>query len=44
MLKLLSYELSHPLSILFQHILDEGQFPTIWESSNIIPLFKKGDN
>ena len=29
MLKLLSYDISYPLSIVFQSILDEGQCPTI---------------
>ena len=40
MLKLLSYEISYPLSIVFQRILDEGQCPTIWKLDNIIPIFK----
>ena len=44
MLKLLSYEISYPLSIVFQRILDEGQCPTIWKLANIIPIFKKGDH
>ena len=44
MLKLLSYEISYPLSIVFQCILDEGQCPTIWKLANIIPIFKKGDH
>ena len=44
MLKLLSYEISYPLSIVFQRILDEGQCPIIWKSVNIIPIFKKGDH
>ena len=43
-LKLLSYELSYPLSIVFQRILDEGQCPTIWKLANIIPIFKKGEH
>ena len=44
MLKLLSYEISYPLSIIFQRILDEGQCPTIWKLANIIPIFKKCDH
>ena len=44
MLKLLSYEISYPLSIVFQRILDEGQCPTIWKLANIIPIFKKGNH
>ena len=44
MLKLLSYEIYYPLSIVFQRILDEGQCPTIWKLANIIPIFKKGDH
>ena len=43
MLTLLSYEISYPLSIVFQRILDEGQYPTIWKLANIIPIYKKGD-
>ena len=44
MLKLLSYEISYPLSIVFQRILIEGQSSTIWKLANIIPIFKKGDH
>ena len=44
MLKILSYDISYPLSIVFQRILDEGQCPTIWKLANIIPIFKKVDN
>ena len=44
MLKLLSYEISYTLSIVFQRILDEGQCPTIWKLANIIPIFKKCDH
>ena len=44
MLKLLSHKISYSLSIVFQHILDECQCPTIWKLANIIPILKKGDN
>ena len=44
MLTVLSYEISYPLSIVFQRILDEGQCSTIWKLANIIPIFKKCDN
>ena len=43
LLKTLSFELCHPLSIIFTNILDSGIFPDIWKISHIIPLFKKGD-
>ena len=42
---ILYYEISYPLSIVFQPILDEGQCPTtIWKLANIIPIFKKYDH
>ena len=44
MFMLISYEISYPLSIVFQRILDEGQCPNIWNLANIIPIYKKGDH
>ena len=43
LLKKLSFELCHPLSIIFTNILDSGICPDIWKISHIIPMFKKGD-
>ena len=43
LLKKLSFELCHPLSIIFTNILDSGICPDIWKISHIIPIFKKGD-
>ena len=34
--------LAHPLSIIFQHSLDEGIVPSLWKKSIMIPIFKKG--
>ena len=34
MLKLLSYEISYPLSIVFQRFLDEGQCPSFYNYIN----------
>ena len=42
-LKKLSFELCHPLSIIFTNILDSRICPDIWKISHIIPIFKKGD-
>ena len=44
MLNLLSYELAHPLCIVFQRIIYEDQCSTIWKSANIITIFKKGNH
>ena len=41
-LKELSYELSFPLSILFNKCLSTGFVPTDWKRANVTPLFKKG--
>ena len=43
LLKILSFELCHTLSIIFINILDAGIFPDIWKISHIIPILKKGD-
>ena len=43
LLKKLSFELCHPLSIIFINILDSGKCPDIWKISHFIPIFKKGD-
>ena len=43
LLKKLSFELCHPLSIIFTNILDSGICPDIWKISHIIPIFKKCD-
>ena len=41
LLKKLSFELCHPLSIIFTNILDSGIFLDIWKISHIIPYSKK---
>jgi hypothetical protein len=42
-LKELSYELSTPLSDLFNYSLSKGYFPESWREANVTPLFKSGD-
>ena len=41
--KQFSYELSIPLTILFNKTLSAGVCPDIWKVSYIVPIFKKGD-
>ena len=43
MLKLVSKEVSTPLSILFNKSFNEGNFAMKWKESNVLPLHKKGD-
>ena len=41
-LKKCSTELAAPLSMVFNHCLDAGQWPSLWKCSNVIPVHKKG--
>ena len=41
-LKVCSFELCTPLSIIFNRFLDDGICPDNWKKSDVIPLFKKG--
>ena len=41
--KQFSYELSIPLTILFNKTLSAGVCPDMWKVSYIVPIFKKGD-
>ena len=43
LLKLVSYEISIPLEILFNKSLNEACFPSTWKLAHVIPIFKKGD-
>ena len=38
-----SYDLSLPLSIIFNKSIENGSCPIKWKYSFIIPIFKKGD-
>ena len=42
-LRVASEELSPILSSIFQFSLDSGEVPSDWRSTNIVPIFKKGD-
>ena len=42
LLKELAPSLSHPLSILFQSLLNEGVFPRDWLVAHVSPIYKKG--
>ena len=35
--------LARPLSSLFNRILEQGHFPTVWKPGNVCPLYKKDD-
>ena len=41
--QMFSYELSIPLTLLFNKSLSLGVFPNKWKLSFIVPIFKKGD-
>ncbi|MCG8095193.1 MAG: hypothetical protein JAZ17_16505 [Candidatus Thiodiazotropha endolucinida] len=43
MLKAVAREVSIPLSIIFNRSFSEGCFAEIWKTSNVLPLYKKGD-
>ena len=43
LLKKLSFELYHQLSMIFTYIQESGICPVICKISHIIPIFKKGD-
>ena len=42
-LRACSYSLCEPLTYIFKRSLNVGEFPTLWKSSNIVPIFKQGD-
>ena len=42
-LKKAAHELSVPLAIIYQKVLDEGVCPTEWKCANVTPIHKKGD-
>ena len=42
LLKEFAFELSSPLTLIFQASLKQGQPPSDWKHANIIPIFKKG--
>lgn len=35
-------DINHPLTRIFEKILNEGQVPTDWKEANVIPIFKGG--
>ena len=43
MLELCCPDLSIPLKIIFDNILDTGDFPEQWKEANITPAHKKND-
>ena len=42
LLKECSKELAFPLHLIFKRCLEEGQWPSQWKCSNVIPVHKKG--
>ena len=38
-----AFELTKPLTVLFQKFLDSGEIPNTWKTTNFVPVFKKGD-
>ena len=42
LLKRCANELAYPLHVIFTRCLSEGQLPTDWKSSTVLPIFKKG--
>ena len=44
MLKLCARSICKPLALLFENCLASGEFPNVWEKSDIVPVHKKGDN
>ena len=42
-LKETAKEMSEPLAIIYQKLLDEGVCPNEWKSANVTPIHKKGD-
>jgi hypothetical protein len=43
MLKSTAKTLCTPLCIIFNRSLQEGVFPDVWKTANVIPIFKKGE-
>ena len=43
MIHLCRHHLAKPLQIIFQNIIDTGQFPDIWKCANVTPVHKKKD-
>lgn len=41
-LKSCQYHLAYPLHLIFTKLLNTGQVPSAWKSSNIVPIFRKG--
>lgn len=42
LLKQASSELTYPLTKLFNLSLQNSSFPSLWKTSNVVPVFKKG--
>ena len=42
-LKEATQEMSEPLAIIYQKLLDEGVCPNEWKNANVTPIHKKGD-
>ena len=40
--KQLAYQLAHPLTIIFNIIMQTGNVPEIWKQATVTPIFKKG--
>ena len=43
MLKYIKKEISKPLTLIIDQMLDSGIFPSVLKISKILPIFKKGD-
>ena len=43
MIKICDEALVKPLSLINKNCIDTGVFPDIWKKSNIVPIYKRGD-
>ena len=43
MIKICDEALVTPLFLMYKNCIDTGVFPDIWKKSNIVPIYKRGD-
>ena len=36
-------DISYPLTLLFQRVLEDGEVPDEWTEANVVPIFKNGN-
>jgi len=36
-------DISYPLTLLFQRVLEDGEVPDEWREANVVPIFKNGN-